>query len=980
MKLKNRKARWIISFIGVMLILVGDSYSGDRIYDHYSHASGMRTELNGTTGDSNQVELVGLWPDGKAVCVEARRDLCYFGHGGIFEIADFSDPANPVSLAKIDFMADIKDICLDSSFAYVADNRDGLFIIEISDSLNPEIAGSYDTGCQALDVVVRRDLAFVADGCDGLRIINVSDRSNPYEIGYYNTPATANGVDVQGDYAYVADSYLGLQVINIADSTAPFLVKTLGTHYVAEKVIVHDTLVYVADYGVFTFNISDPVNTVQLDYIGAGNNPVFDMALQGNYLYTANRFNGLRIYSLTVPNDPTSIEVLDSPGNAYGVAVNDTVCYLADCDKGILSINVKDVYDTDFLGSYDTASESRAVQCYDHYAFVANYKDGLKILDISDPQNPGEISCCDTPDEAYDLEINYPYVYIADYDSGLQVIDISDINNPQRVGSWGPLNDSRSIGYSDSTVYLLDVSNGLTIIDVRNPEDPQFLSVYDQEGNDVFIEGDYAFIAGGTSGLVILDISNPAVPVERGVLDTPGSCYGVHVKNEIAYIADAGGGLRLIDVSNPDAPADINDISANYGAVDVTINNAYAYVANNADGLHIFDISDPLNLSDVGYYDTGGLSSRVWYHRGLVYITEVWNGMLIFNFQTTLTDIENVNSTDNYYFNESGDGHQVDMNFTGLSGQGEVTVEQRAQGPTHPIYGDYMDMTWNFTHVAAIASFTSLCTFHYTDDDLSGLNEDNLRVFRWNGTAWQSMGGIVNAGSNEITVELTEFSDFALFSVNQVLLSIKVFLEGPYSASGDSMSTDLKAGGYVPLLSPYDDDRSVTSVPDNIVDWIFLELRSTATGDATTSRSFFLRKDGMITDDDGATTELSLAGADDGSYFIVVRHRNHLAVMSATAQPLNGSSALSYDFTDNSNKVYGGTNGAAELETDVWGMITGDANNNEEVQADDKETIWRVYVGLSGYRPSDFNLNGEVQADDKEIYWRANAGKGSQVP
>ncbi|MFC1568931.1 carboxypeptidase regulatory-like domain-containing protein [bacterium] len=239
------------------------------------------------------------------------------------------------------------------------------------------------------------------------------------------------------------------------------------------------------------------------------------------------------------------------------------------------------------------------------------------------------------------------------------------------------------------------------------------------------------------------------------------------------------------------------------------------------------------------------------------------------------------------------------------------------------------------------------------------------------------------AGADPVSVTVANTTtgiDFTLDDMPYLLLNCKVFLEGPYSASGDTMNTDLNAGGYVPQWSPHDDNRYVASIPGNIVDWIFVELRNTATGDAETSRSFFLRKDGMVTDDDGTTTELSLAGADDGSYFIVVCHRNHLAVMSATAQSLNSSSALSYDFTDNSDKYYGSINGVKELETGVWGMIAGDANGNGEVQVDDNSDYWWLQVGTAGYKSGDFNVNGEVQIDDQADYWWQNVGRGSQVP
>lgn len=119
-----------------------------------------------------------------------------------------------------------------------------------------------------------------------------------------------------------------------------------------------------------------------------------------------------------------------------------------------------------------------------------------------------------------------------------------------------------------------------------------------------------------------------------------------------------------------------------------------------------------------------------------------------------------------------------------------------------------------------------------------------------------------------------------------VLTKIKVFLEGSYQAGGDTMSTTLNAGHFIPLESPYGDGRHTEEIPDDIVDWVLIELRETADGAAVTSKSFFIRKDGMVVDLDGTTTELPFEGVSEGDYYIVVRHRNHLSVMSAEAQAL----------------------------------------------------------------------------------------------
>jgi hypothetical protein len=38
--------------------------------------------------------------------------------------------------------------------------------------------------------------------------------------------------------------------------------------------------------------------------------------------------------------------------------------------------------------------------------------------------------------------------------------------------------------------------------------------------------------------------------------------------------------------------------------------------------------------------------------------------------------------------------------------------------------------------------------------------------------------------------------------------------------------------------------------------------------------------------------------APDGNYYLVIKHRNHLAIMSAAAISLNGNSSVLYDFTN----------------------------------------------------------------------------------
>jgi len=154
----------------------------------------------------------------------------------------------------------------------------------------------------------------------------------------------------------------------------------------------------------------------------------------------------------------------------------------------------------------------------------------------------------------------------------------------------------------------------------------------------------------------------------------------------------------------------------------------------------------------------------------------------------------------------------------------------------------------------------------------------------------------------------TRIGAISFGGTSSVLADIKVMLEGPYN--GTNMDTALQDSNFIPLTSPYSEDpRTVTSIPANTVDWILVELRNDANGTAITSKSAFLRNDGMIVGDDG-TSKISL-NEPAGDYYIVVKHRNHLPIMSANKVTLPNSTT--YDFTTSASQSYG-TGGVKNLQ------------------------------------------------------------------
>ena len=230
-----------------------------------------------------------------------------------------------------------------------------------------------------------------------------------------------------------------------------------------------------------------------------------------------------------------------------------------------------------------------------------------------------------------------------------------------------------------------------------------------------------------------------------------------------------------------------------------------------------------------------------------------------------------------------------------------------------------------------------------------------------------------------------DWSDYETITVSATrLVEAKVFLEGAYDTATDSMSLDLYTGGNIPTTTPYtEDDRSVSSVPADVVDWVLVQLRSFADGAAVASRSAFLSADGRVVDDDGTTGQIPLS-VSAGDYFLVVRHRNHLAVMSNEVHTISNGASTQYDFSSgsSSSEKHYGTGGAVELETNVWGTWSGDINQDGEVTTSDYTTWYNsARAGDSGYKVGDCNCDCEVTTADYTIWYNnARAGASSAVP
>lgn len=215
-----------------------------------------------------------------------------------------------------------------------------------------------------------------------------------------------------------------------------------------------------------------------------------------------------------------------------------------------------------------------------------------------------------------------------------------------------------------------------------------------------------------------------------------------------------------------------------------------------------------------------------------------------------------------------------------------------------------------------------------------------------------------------------------------VSVSIKAFLEGPYDANTGLMYDSLRIAGLIPLNEPYaamgfpligvggetlTAGALAASGSNAIVDWVRVEVRSaTAPATVVATQSAVITRSGEVRSVTGTPLRFNIPG--DEPYYVALRHRNHLGVMTSAPVQLSGSSPL-IDLSSAAVAVFG--TDARKAIGSVRVLWSGDCVRDGAVlytgAGNDRDRILTVIGGtiptnvVSGYDNADLNLDGRVR-------------------
>ena len=196
------------------------------------------------------------------------------------------------------------------------------------------------------------------------------------------------------------------------------------------------------------------------------------------------------------------------------------------------------------------------------------------------------------------------------------------------------------------------------------------------------------------------------------------------------------------------------------------------------------------------------------------------------------------------------------------------------------------------------------------------------------------------------------------------------------------MTDDLRVQGLVPNFEPYTDlgfsfDQSNTGCGyaspaifdttgnNAVVDWVLVELRSKIDPSVVVaSRTALLLRQSKVVDVDGVSA-LSFKNVSQDEYFVVVRHRNHLGVMSGNTLVFDANTPT-IDFSDPFTVTFG-----TDAQNNINGnlaMWSGNSYHDNDIKyaglTNDRDPILVRIGGLIptavefGYYPEDVNMDG----------------------
>jgi hypothetical protein len=277
------------------------------------------------------------------------------------------------------------------------------------------------------------------------------------------------------------------------------------------------------------------------------------LAVDGSIAYLADRDKGLQVIDVTNPRVPRVIAALASNGealNGWDVALGNQVVYLC---LGTDEVAIVDVHEPDSptVIGHITTVRLRDVETLGDFVYVVS-QEKLEVYNVADPRNPWRTWVVDGGLGIQKVDIDGTRGLISTAEKGLVRLDVTYPATPVPASN---LNDDRGSRYFlvDGNYAYASLGSELVILDVKDRWSTRKVSQLSEDHDVTAIGkfGDTLLVGEGYEGVRIVDVSDPMAPRDLSRLTSAVATYkGIEVRGTTAYISTFLTGFQIYDLAH----------------------------------------------------------------------------------------------------------------------------------------------------------------------------------------------------------------------------------------------------------------------------------------------------------------------------------------------------------------------------------------------------------------------------------------------
>jgi len=572
------------------------------------------------------------------------------------------DSLNVWEVARFSCWQEVRQIALRDSFAFVADEGSGLFVVNVANPQDPRVVfhapvpDPVMASSATLGVAVVGDAAYVMEW-DRMWVFNVADAAHPQfatsvptqqsaevlVLGHYllirgfdtnamiydianpwlptlvSTPQITYyyGADAANHYWFIPSGY-EISIVDVADPVHPVEVSHLdNVNLVTSLAAYGDYLLVGTVGGLDVLSIADPANPGQVSFDDTLGN-IQNVRVQGNRAYVSLQNGDVKIVDLTNPQSPTYLGSYAGDASTRLLAVNGTRCYVAASERGkrVEMVDVTDPLAPQRLGGFGELGPILDYQIVGNLAYLMTPA-GLRVSVLDSGMTPRQIGWSSTPGNR--VYVADGFAYTSDVSTrSLTVIDVSDSTLPHQVGALAGVFNPE--GYASLGHYLYTFEQGeftttvrtISVFDPTNPTQVNLLTI----GGSVtmptqtIMRDSILYLGGSPSGLWMLNLWDPTAPVL--VQSTPIEVFDLAAVDNFLYIASPGFSLDIYDISNPANPAYRNSLSQFLNCWTLTISAQHLiFYDQESWSFHVLNIENREQPVETGFYQAREISGKL---------------------------------------------------------------------------------------------------------------------------------------------------------------------------------------------------------------------------------------------------------------------------------------------------------------------------------------------------------------------------------